>query len=701
MVIPKSIKPFWLCALVSMCVALLLDWSGILHRLELQSINRMFEARPWLCWSSNGLSRLNPKALWEYHEQHEIPRRIWAWDYTLSWLIGDNHPPVKNKIVIFNHSLEDEPPSDAVEDHQWMRPLLRYPTPRATIAQVVRLLAEKGARLIILDNDFPQYSNQDEMLALAIHESPIPVLMASTANRRAFAGGMQLEASSTATGVLTELQKLEPGVDVGAKYTGLTTIAVDEDQVVRRIFTRIPTAHGPEQSIIIKASNALGRRIVKLPSILDIDFASPPNSELYRVRPFSYLLDPTKVEHLNDPRSEDATVNGAIVIIGDGVQDVYPTPLTNVGTNLMSGAEVLAHSLETVARQSWLHRISGALRALYLVLICAVGAAAFTASGTLTKRYVESHRALVDWVSCIGIAAATYCAGFILFAYSGLIVPVVVPSVAVATGALAALLMERERLRDAEARAREIAIDDQRRAEFVRRINHDLKAPVTVLNWTLAKLKREGLTSATAGDRLEHLERTSDRLFGLIAELVKTYETKPCEKSNNPPQTDLRGLLTGATKLHESVAEMRGSTITLDVPSYPIHFKCDALEMSRIIDNIIRNAILHNAPGTNVEVSARKRANMLQIEISDNGAGIGKEDLRNIFDPGFTTSSEKDGHGLGLSIAKTFVEKAGGTITVESEEEIGTKFIISLPISEEIDGVIDTAVSVQGSAPKP
>jgi signal transduction histidine kinase len=716
--IRTALRLFVLCATVSTCAALVLDASGCLQRLELQSINRMFEARQWIKWNPNSLHKLKPGNLWRYHEAHEIPRRIWAWDYTLSWAIADNHPPVKNKIVIFNHMLEDEPPPEAVASHPWMKPLLSYPTPRATIAQTLGTLAASGAKLVILDNDFPQYAPDDAELAKAIHESPIPVLMASTVNRRTFAGGMQLNAMTLPVGVLSELQKLEPTVDVRKKYTGLTTILMDEDQVVRRLFTRINDPSGESQSIVLKALNALGTAPTGVPELMDIDFASQPNSELYPVRPFSYLLDPEKIQQLGNPKSSDVNVNGAIVILGDSVQDVYATPLTNVGANLMSGAEILAHSIDTLSRESWLHRIDGAQRILYMTLMCIACAAIFTTTRFMRgSKWSPSKRVAYDWLGCIALSAITYGAGLLWFAFGGLVVPMVVPALAVAGGTLAGVLFERERerlhamltrlkameatlkaeremhesemrLAEAQAQAKEIEIDQQRRSEFVRRLNHDLKAPVTVLNWTLAKLKREGLNAITAMERLDHIERTSDRL---IAELVRTYEKTDGAKVQPTGESDLRSILNEGIRMHESFAEMRGSLITYDLPDYPMSVTSDALEISRVMDNLIRNALTHNPSGTTVEVSARKRAHVHQIEVTDNGRGIKEADIEKIFDPGFSTSSG-DGRGLGLSIVKTLVEKAGGTIAVESEEDLGTKFTITLPVATGLQSVIDPTV---------
>lgn len=744
-----KLKLLAICASVACFVAVCLQATGWLDRVELQALNRMFESRQWLKWTSPGLVRLNPATLWRYHEQHEIPRRIWAWDYTLSWAIAENHPPVRNKIVIFNHMLEDEPPPDAVAAHPWLRPLLRYPTPRSTVAETVQFLAQNGAKLIILDNDFPQYADEDKILAAAIHDSatgkygkPVPVLMASTVNRRSFSGGMQLDAMTMPVGVLAELQKLEPGVDVNAKYTGLTTILMDADQVVRRIACRIPNANSERDSIAIKAQIATKQAIPNsLPDFMDIDFAAPPNSELYPVRPFSYLLDPTTKQNITAANSstgtasggtDDVTVRDAIVILGDSVQDVYPTPLTNVGVNSMSGAEILAHSIETISRTSWLHRLSGSAQLLYLMLTCLAATALFAFSRTMMGAcsWRPTARLAADWILCITIAAATYAAGFLWFAFAGMIVPVVMPALAVAAGMLAGVLFEREserlsamrsrieameatlnaeremheaeiRFQATEAQAKEILKDQQRRTEFVRRINHDLKAPVTVLNWTLAKLKREGLASQNAQDRLDHIERTSDRLFSLIAELVRTYDQNSQERTalESPRQeiSDICVILSDSIAMQKSLAEMRNGAIVLDLPSYPMVTLCERLQIERVVDNLVRNALLHNPSGTTVEVSARTRANIHQITISDDGHGIPSSDLECIFTAGFTTAKEADGQGLGLSIVKSLIERLGGTVTVESEPDAGTTFTVTLPAVTSIPSVVDPSSKNPGS----
>ena len=88
---------------------------------------------------------------------------------------------------------------------------------------------------------------------------------------------------------------------------------------------------------------------------------------------------------------------------------------------------------------------------------------------------------------------------------------------------------------EARAGAREMELDKERRKEFARKINHDLRAPVSVLSWTISRLRKDGLTSKNASDKLDRLANTSDRLFALINELIKSYDDQApqaAEKEN-------------------------------------------------------------------------------------------------------------------------------------------------------------------------
>lgn len=716
---------FVIYLVVALITGAALEFSGVLNRADLQTINRMFEARRWLLWTPESLKRLDPKLLYDYHEKHEIPRRWYAWDYTLSWMIEPNHIPVQHKWIIFNHLLEDEPPIEAVEDHPWMQPLMQYPTPRGTLASIVEFLARSGVKLIIMDNDFPQYTAEDRLLAEAVHKCntgafgrKVPVFMVSTVNHRSFANVLQLDLPSAPVGIFRELQKLEPGVDVAERYSGSTGMLLDEDQVVRRAATY---SLGPDskirESMIIKAAKALGESIpANVPSEMDIDFASPPNSELYPVRPMSYLLDPEQKERLiNPPKdSSDVTLKDAVVVLGDGVTDLYSTPYTNLGVNLMSGPEILAQALDTVTRRSWFYRVREPFSLVYLAISAAIGGALLCLwkriHSPLSQR--STSRALGVWLNLLGcsfIVAFSCLISCLIFAYGRIIVPVMVPAIALTFAALGTALWEREsercnalkkelehakenlvlerekheaelRIQQAEAKAQESLQDEHRRKEFVRRINHDLKGPVTVMSWTLSQLKNGGLKPEVVSEKILRLAKTCDRLVDLLHELARSYEHAAKGIKADVAPFQLNKVLNDCLNLAKPQAEMKGSTIDLNVPEEKLWVTATELKLARVIDNLIRNAILHNPPGTRIHVEARSRAHVHQIHITDNGVGMTQEHLNNLFDPVYAAQHHSEGgEGLGLAIAKSFIESMGGTLSASSEKGIGTTFTLSLP----------------------
>ncbi len=724
---------------VAITVGSALLFSGIFDRQELQTINRRFEARQWLSWTPESLKRLNPLVLWNWHESHEQPRKWYAWDFTLSWLIENNHPKIKNKIVIFNHSVEDEPPPEAVKHFPWMQPLLSYPIRRQTVADMVELLAKSGARAIVLDNDFPQYSPDDTYFAEVIHKAAsgaygkkVPVFMVRALNSSSSSRMVTLVAPTAPIGILEQLQKLEPGVDVENKYTGMTCVDQDEDQVVRRAWNVISPRPGERlDSVVVKALRTLGEKIPRdLPDKMDIDFAGFPNSEhLFPIRPLSYLLDPQQKERfLKKEKSNDVSVDNAIVFIGDGITDIYSTPFTNEGLNLMSGTEILANALDTISRHSWPQRLNGFPALIYLLLSCLAGSALWCLWKSIQEKFDSlpqkrrpfKHggsllRLTADTVFFCFLLFASYIFACFAFAFTGLIVPVFVPSIALGLGALAAIVWEREREREqlfqtelhaqkekhdlelekietemakqeVEAENREMYQDRKRRHEFVRRINHDLNAPVSVLNWTISELQMMGLEDQQARDKVSRLVKSSDKLCELIDQLVQSYdyEITPGLANNQAALCDLTQVVEDSVDGQQPLAQKHEDTLEWTKPEQTLWVKANSLELSRVVDNIIRNAIKHNPPHTHVFVTMDTNGSFHKILITDSGKGIAPEHLNHIFEPGYRVNPEKkDGHGLGLDIAKTLVEGMGGEISVTSTLGKGTTFQLKLPVCPE------------------
>lgn len=718
---------FMIFVVTALVAGLGLQYLGIFKRFELQTINHRFEARQWIKWNPKSLGRLNPLTLIDYHEKNEIPKTWWSWDYTLSWLIGDNHPTPALKYVIFNRALEDEPPLEAAKSHSWMKPLLRYPLPRETLSEMVNFVAASGARAIVLDYDFPQYTDGDKELAQAIFQARLnvsakPVFIANSIHAVTASNISEVQQPVTRSGVIRELEQLEPEANVVDKYTGLTGVLQDEDQIIRRLVLKLRLQDGKEfDALVVKLLRSLDVKLSpSTPEVIDIDFISVPNSNIFPIRPLSYLLDPELKAKISSGGSDDVSLKDAIVLIGDGISDVYDTPLTNLSANRRSGTELLAQGIDTLARQSWLYRITAPQEYIYIAFMAIIGGLNFVAFRYFTSPNRDVAR---DYRSRRGLAVGTDVGLFVtsllsvyvfangLFSFAGMIVPLVVPGLAITLATLVTVFWERDRLKvismaetiqssqeklvlaqekhEAQlayqailADQRSLEDDRSRRHDMVRRLNHDLKAPISVFNWTLAKVLKDRAEDDPMFAVFQRLKRSSEHLSNLLSEIVQSLE----ERSLDGQKTqicEITSVLIQQMELERSLGEITGSEVVLKLPenSELTWVVGTELEVARIVDNIVGNALKHNPAGTRVEITmppVQWNDEDLIVTIQDNGKGIARADLDRIFQTGFRVAGTRpEGQGLGLSIATSLVAKIGGKISVSSELGIGTKFDIT------------------------
>lgn len=108
---------------------------------------------------------------------------------------------------------------------------------------------------------------------------------------------------------------------------------------------------------------------------------------------------------------------------------------------------------------------------------------------------------------------------------------------------------------------------------------------------------------------------------------------------------------------------------------------CNATEMNQVWTNLIENSLQAMDEQGTLEISITTELDNICVRIKDNGMGIPKDVLPQIFEPFYTTKKVGQGTGIGLDISKRFIENCNGTIEVESEENIGTTFIIKVPIN--------------------
>lgn len=220
------------------------------------------------------------------------------------------------------------------------------------------------------------------------------------------------------------------------------------------------------------------------------------------------------------------------------------------------------------------------------------------------------------------------------------------------------------------------------RSEFVLRASHELRTPVTgmLMAFSLLQERLSFEQDTREADLLATVDEEMQRLLRLINDLLnfsryqnglQTLERSPCAIEPLLKQAQQRF---GAQAAELQVA--LSCAVEGDLPDVEI----DPLQIERVIDNLLGNALRHSFPGGEVRLHARRQDDQLIVSVTDTGEGIPYRQQARIFEPFVQVSRKKGGAGLGLALCKEIVQLHGGQISVRSRIGQGTEFLVALPV---------------------
>jgi two-component system OmpR family sensor kinase len=223
----------------------------------------------------------------------------------------------------------------------------------------------------------------------------------------------------------------------------------------------------------------------------------------------------------------------------------------------------------------------------------------------------------------------------------------------------------------------------ENRRKFMRRLDHEIKNPLTGLRAALVNLKEEK-TDEERQRAVGNANRAVERLIRLLTDLRKLSDLE--ERSIERFPVDVPELLDDVVTAARVIPAYEGREISLLVPKVPSPFPTitgDRDLLLLAVYNLVENALKFTSTEDSVEVRAMEDGRSIVIEVADSGAGIPAEDLASIFEELYRGSNARgtEGSGLGLALVNRIALLHGGGVGVRSSQvdPRGTVFTLRLP----------------------
>lgn len=206
-------------------------------------------------------------------------------------------------------------------------------------------------------------------------------------------------------------------------------------------------------------------------------------------------------------------------------------------------------------------------------------------------------------------------------------------------------------------------------------ISHQLKTPLTSIIVMVENiLDDDDMPLEIRREFLNDIKHNTNTISFLVQSLLKLSKLDAEAVKFRYEQFEVKSIVDECIKNTAVMAEILG--VRLETDCNDIILNCDRKWLCEAVTNIIKNCIEHSQNG-NIKITADQNKLYTKISIKDNGSGITKEDLPHIFERFYKgKNSSDDSVGIGLSLAKTIIEKQGGYISVSSELNKGSKFVI-------------------------
>jgi histidine kinase len=228
-----------------------------------------------------------------------------------------------------------------------------------------------------------------------------------------------------------------------------------------------------------------------------------------------------------------------------------------------------------------------------------------------------------------------------------------------------------------------VSLDESRRLrrELMANIAHELRTPLTSISGYMEGLADGVVPASPEVYELVHTEAA--RLSRLVDDLQRLSRAESGQEVLDIVALPVTPFLERVVRKMVPPFQKKGVELELAADADLPQMMADEDKMDQVVVNLLDNALRYSDAGGTVTLAARKSGDQVVMDVADSGIGIASEDLPHVFERFYradkSRSREKGGSGIGLTIAKCYVESLGGTINVSSQPGKGSTFTVALP----------------------
>ena len=239
--------------------------------------------------------------------------------------------------------------------------------------------------------------------------------------------------------------------------------------------------------------------------------------------------------------------------------------------------------------------------------------------------------------------------------------------------------------REIEDKSHQIEAANRHKSEFLANMSHELRTPLNaVIGFSEVLIEKMfGEINPKQEEYLQDILSSGKHLLSLINDILDLSKIEAGRMELEVSAFDLPVALDNAVTLVRERAWRHGIALAVTVDPGLGRFVGDERKIKQVLLNLLSNAVKFTPEGGKVDVSAARANAMVEISVSDTGIGIAAEDQEDIFEEfrqvGGDYARKREGTGLGLTLARRFIELHGGRVWVKSEVGKGSTFTFSLP----------------------